>query len=586
MNAEHELGNKSTKNQVDLNNETNNPEAKINKAAGIELLDGSAEESNVDERNLGPQNGVGEREVDDAGENNKDGSQKEKLLDNDRMDEYSDAPRGDLGAANSVIENIIEGACTEELGTKNSEDGIELSEKGDVVTDTEKQTEDREENSSENDAVREGLDLRDESMKLNDDGCSKREVKSNDGMVNGENKDDNDVEFANAASGMKVGEEEVQEEEARGVEGADVVKADHDVILEEAHNFGEVDSKMDISLEKDHVKSVDDSGMENGENAMSQPPENEWVDILGNGLLKKKVIVKGKGQETRPKPGNEVTMIVNGELMDGKKLEEEKLVFIHDDRELIQAFELAVALMEVGEKSILYTDAKYAYGPFGCDSPKIPKNCSITYTLEIVSVTEGPDKDKMSDEARIAIGDKKRTIGNTLYSRGDYGSAIDCYKRGLKYLDGSANKDVIDMKVKCQNNLSAAQLKVNAYQAALQSCNSVLALQSGNIKAMFRKSKCLEALGKQDEALKCLKEASMIDPNNKMVYNELLRLGKYVKQSRRKESDMYKRMVGGLKKEDEAEKKDDDNSLSFKLMVGTIVVAGLGILAGFIWNRH
>ena len=312
----------------------------------------------------------------------------------------------------------------------------------------------------------------------------------------------------------------------------------------------------------------------------------EWLDILGNGLLKKKIIVSGKGEKTRPKPGNEVKMVVNGVLMDGTKLKEEELVFIHDDREVIQAFELAVALMELGEKSFLYTDSKYAHGPFGCDSPKIPKNCSITYTLEIVSITEGPDKDNINDNERIKIGDKKRIIGNSLYSKGDYGSAIDCYKRALKYLDGSANKDVIDMKVKCHNNLSAAQLKVNAHQAALQSCNTVLALQCGNIKAMFRKSKCLEALGKQDEALKCLKEASMIEPQNKMVYNELMRLDKYVKKSLRRESDMYKRMVGGLKKEEDVKRSMDDSSMSFKIMVGTLVVAGLGILAGFLWNRH
>lgn len=314
--------------------------------------------------------------------------------------------------------------------------------------------------------------------------------------------------------------------------------------------------------------------------------EKEWLDILGNGLLKKKIIVSGKGEKTRPKPGNEVKMVVNGVLMDGTKLKEEELVFIHDDREVIQAFELAVALMELGEKSVLYTDAKYAYGPFGCDTPKIPKDCNITYTLEIVSITGGPDKDNITDNERIKIGDKKRIIGNSLFSKGDYGSAIDCYKRALKYLDGSANKDVIDMKVKCHNNLAAAQLKVDAHQAALLSCNTVLSLQSDNIKAMFRKSKCLEALGKQDEALKSVKEASMIDPQNKMVYNELMRLDKYVKKSLRKESDMYKRMVGGLKKEEDAKRIIDDTSMPFKIMFGTLVVAGIGILAGFLWTRH
>ena len=411
-------------------------------------------------------------------------------------------------------------------------------------------------------------------------GCDTEIVSDNKAVLEKE-LDENARSYAVSISNQAVGDNFIS---SIGEIEQEAVKYDTGI-----ENKGEIDNdKSDEKMAKYEDRNVTANGKmdESVKSVAKDSSESEWLDLLGNGLLKKKIIVKGKGPETRPKPGNEVTMIINGELMDGTKLKEDKVVFIHDDRELIQAFELAVALMELGEKAILYTDAKYAYGPFGCESLKIPKNCSITYILEIVSIMEGPDKDKLRDDERVNIGDKKRAIGNGLYSRGDYGSAIDCYKRALKYLDGSANKDVIDMKVKCQNNLSAAQLKVNAHQAALQSCNIVLALQPQNIKAIFRKSKCLEALGRQDEALKCLKEASMIDPDNKMVYNDLMRLSKYMKKSRQKESDMYKRMVGGMKKKDDIEGKNKDNILPLKVMIGTLVVAGLGILTAFMWNRH
>ncbi|XP_065062329.1 uncharacterized protein LOC135689134 [Rhopilema esculentum] len=348
----------------------------------------------------------------------------------------------------------------------------------------------------------------------------------------------------------------------------------------------QADKKMDEEVKESAVES--EASVEDAEMLLNEKPkENEWLDMLGNGLLKKKVLVPGKGPDSRPKPGDEVTLIVNGELKDGAKLKEEKIVFIIDDRDVIQALEMAVALMEVGEKALLYTNSKYAYGPFGCDEtePVIPKNCDITYEVELIAVTEGPDKEQLSNAERVEIADKKRLRGNSLYTRGDFGGAIECYKRGLKYLEGSASEEVIEMKVKCQNNLSASQLKVNAFQAALQSCNNVLRLQSENVKAIFRKAKCLEALGDTREALKCLKEASMLDPNNKLVHSELTRVGKYVKQSSQKESDMYKRMVEGLKKEKPKDETTDD-SFSFKVMVGTLLVVGMGVLAGFLWNKH
>lgn len=50
-------------------------------------------------------------------------------------------------------------------------------------------------------------------------------------------------------------------------------------------------------------------------------------------------------------------------------------------------------------------------------------------------------------------------------------------------------EELLDMKVKCLNNMAAAQLKLDHYEAALRSCVSVLAHQPDNVKALFRKGK-------------------------------------------------------------------------------------------------
>lgn len=48
---------------------------------------------------------------------------------------------------------------------------------------------------------------------------------------------------------------------------------------------------------------------------------------------------------------------------------------------------------------------------------------------------------------------------------------------------------LLEVKIKCLNNLAASQLKLDHYEAALRSCNQVLEQQPDNIKALFRKGK-------------------------------------------------------------------------------------------------
>lgn len=50
-------------------------------------------------------------------------------------------------------------------------------------------------------------------------------------------------------------------------------------------------------------------------------------------------------------------------------------------------------------------------------------------------------------------------------------------------------EELLQLKVKCLNNLAASQLKLDHYGAALRSCSLVLEHQPDNIKALFRKGK-------------------------------------------------------------------------------------------------
>jgi len=316
------------------------------------------------------------------------------------------------------------------------------------------------------------------------------------------------------------------------------------------------------------------------------PPVEEWLDILGNGLLKKKVLVPGKGESSRPASRNIVTIRCEGKLESGTLVDKHnKLKFILSDQDVIQALDLAVGLMEDGETALVFTDAKYAYGVQGRKDmkPPIPQNSSITYEVEILSVEEGPDLKSLTDEERVRYGDQKRVRGNDLYSRDDFNGAINLYSRGIKYLEGSDNENVMNMKIKCLNNLSAAQLKVKAYKSAVASLDTVLQFEPENVKALFRKGKCLDGMKKEAEAFECIKKASSLDPSNKQLRQEMERLKSVVNATKKKEAQMYQKMFNE-KPMDKLAREEEERSWTIKLLSGGVLM--LGFVVGYLqWRR-
>lgn len=81
-------------------------------------------------------------------------------------------------------------------------------------------------------------------------------------------------------------------------------------------------------------------------------------------------------------------------------------------------------------------------------------------------------------------------------------SVVACLRLCADGGAGSAEaeaEEVRDYRVKCLNNLAAAQLKLEQFAEALQTSRDVLTLEPNNVKALFRAGKvralCAGVLG-------------------------------------------------------------------------------------------
>ncbi|XP_028906185.1 peptidyl-prolyl cis-trans isomerase FKBP8 isoform X2 [Ornithorhynchus anatinus] len=329
---------------------------------------------------------------------------------------------------------------------------------------------------------------------------------------------------------------------------------DFEVLDEEEDDLSELPPLEDLRAAPAQAQSPADKEEPSVPEAAGEPEitQDEWLDVLGNGLLKKKILVPGPPGAERPRKGQEVTIQFKMMLEDGTQVEEESsLTFTLGDCDVIQALDLCIQLMDVGETSLITSDSKYCYGPQG-RSPSIPPHAALRLEVALRMAVDGPDLELLSGRERIALADRKRECGNAHYQRTDFVLAANSYDLALKAINSSSKVDIspeeegelLELRVKCLNNLAASQLKLDHSGAALRSCNMVLELQPDNIKALFRKGKVLAQQGEYSEAIPILRAALKLEPSNKTIHAELSKLVKKHAAQRDTESAMYRKMLG------------------------------------------
>lgn len=345
-----------------------------------------------------------------------------------------------------------------------------------------------------------------------------------------------------------------------------------------------------------------------------EEPKEEYMDILGNGKLLKKVLQEGTDE--RPESRDIAVINFTGRLEDGTIVEQEQGMVVQiDDVEVVQGLDMTLKLMNVGERAEVIVDARFAYGEQGYkheEHPErsVPPNAKITYTVELVSSKEEADLESKTYAARKDIGNKKRLRGNFWMKRQEYNLAIQSYRRALEYLDESEGgitkptadgeaeptnadlQELLEDRMKVYNNLALAQLKIGANDAALKSVDHVLQCQPNNTKALFRKGKILHAKGETKEAIAFLQKAATLDEDDKLIQSELSKMILKSKREARNEKDLYQKMLGHAQKLEQKQKAapvaQNQEASKFKLwgyLMGSILIGVAGV-AIYRYNKY
>ncbi|KAL7636064.1 UNVERIFIED_CONTAM: hypothetical protein RMT77_013883 [Armadillidium vulgare] len=312
------------------------------------------------------------------------------------------------------------------------------------------------------------------------------------------------------------------------------------------------------------VEEVKDSN-ENISKMPCEDEESEWMDVLGTGSLKKKILKEGI-TDSRPTKRDTVRINAIGRLENGTQFEElHDLVFTVGDGEVIHGLDLIVCLMDKDEESEIFMESRFAYGEKGFE-PHVPPNSNVFYVVHLIDYKPEDEPESLSVQERLSIGIRKRERGNWWFKREDNHQAISCYKSAVDFLDDTSDthgevlppelREILNERLKALNNMAAAQIKVEAYDVALKSLDSILKCQPDNIKALYRKGKVLGIQGEPKEGLEVLNRALALEPDSKVIQVELYKLREKARLQSESERSLYRKMLG-LKPQ--AKKKEEED---------------------------
>jgi len=305
----------------------------------------------------------------------------------------------------------------------------------------------------------------------------------------------------------------------------------------------------------------------------SAPADSDSIDVSGDGCVLKKILVKGEG--AAPEKHHEVSVHYTGTLLDGTKFDSSRdrgntFDFQLGAGEVIKGWDVGVATMKVGERSLFTIAPSYAYGEKGAGA-NIPPNSTLQFDVELVD-THPKEKDKwmLTNDEKVQKSSDIKERGSASFKKGEYEAALKSYEEALDYLEGTdewAEQTASQAKpilLSLRLNLTNCNLKLQQWTEATRHATEALKIDSANSKALFRRGVARVKSGFLNEGRDDLFEAAKLEPKDADIRREFEAAKKLLQEVKKKEMNTFGGMFSrvGLYNDKQvpvAAAKDDDN---------------------------
>jgi tetratricopeptide (TPR) repeat protein len=258
------------------------------------------------------------------------------------------------------------------------------------------------------------------------------------------------------------------------------------------------------------------------------------------------------------------------------------------EKDVLPALEMGIRFMKVGQRAVVWSQSKFAYGPSsrkhknanGEDEYTLPPDSSVRYEITVKSVASS---DRIVNEPlfQIQVALSKKKIGNDAYLNewsDGYGKARAklLYKRAadtMQYLfqtlqdDGDGENDndndavrkhAMEIMLDCLNNIAACHLRAKEFHQAKEAAVKVLSFDPDNLKGLVRAAKAalLDPASSYEEVEAAIAAAEMDHPDDSEVRKLRIELKQRKQAYKKKSKEMFSK--SGKNEHEQPNKKESD----------------------------
>jgi FK506-binding protein 8 len=118
-------------------------------------------------------------------------------------------------------------------------------------------------------------------------------------------------------------------------------------------------------------------------------PDDEWMDILDNGQLLKRIIHAGDLSKGRPERGNRVAIKLTTRIRSSGSVVAsetfERVEAFVGDYDVIHGVDLLLPMMNEGEVAQVVINERFAFGAEGKE-PDVPPHCTLDCEIQLLEV--------------------------------------------------------------------------------------------------------------------------------------------------------------------------------------------------------
>eukprot|EP00178_Gracilaria_changii_P025680 TRINITY_DN79030_c0_g1_i1.p1 TRINITY_DN79030_c0_g1~~TRINITY_DN79030_c0_g1_i1.p1 ORF type:complete len:276 (+),score=47.42 TRINITY_DN79030_c0_g1_i1:108-830(+) len=147
-----------------------------------------------------------------------------------------------------------------------------------------------------------------------------------------------------------------------------------------------------------------------------------------------------------------------------------------------------------------------------------------------------------SDDEKLKVAKELKELGTTEFKNKNFIEARSKYLKAARYLPESDSEENKTLKVACFSNASFMSLQAGDNAQAISYGEQTLELDPKNAKALFRIGQASIKSGDWDKAKDNLKKAADLQPNDKAIQAELLKIKKHEANQRESEKKFFSNM--------------------------------------------